>query len=57
MFEKISLYILPIMILLIFTTGIIKKVPIYEEFIEGAKDGFNVSIKIIPTYAWKICNQ
>lgn len=48
MFEKISLYILPIMILLIFTTGIIKKVPIYEEFIEGAKDGFNVSIKIIP---------
>ncbi len=40
--------ILPIMILLILTAGIARKVPVYEEFIEGAKDGFKVSIKIIP---------
>ena len=45
---NISLYILPIMILGILIAGIVKKVPIYEEFIEGAKDSFKVSISIIP---------
>ena len=48
MLENYSLYILPIMILFILTWGIVKKVPVYEEFIEGAKDGFNISVKIIP---------
>ena len=48
MIEKISLYILPIMILAILCAGIIKKVPVYEEFVEGAKDGFKVSVSIIP---------
>ncbi len=36
------------MILGILTFGLIKKVPVYEEFIEGAKDGFKVSVSIIP---------
>ena len=48
MIEKISLYILPLMILVILCAGIIKKVPVYEEFVEGAKDGFKVSVSIIP---------
>lgn len=48
MFEKVSLSILPILILIILTCGITKKIPVYEEFIEGAKDGFKVSITIIP---------
>ena len=48
MIEKISLYILPLMILFILSLALIKKVPVYEEFIEGAKDGFKVSISIIP---------
>lgn len=48
MFEIISAAILPIMILVILTFGILKRVPIYEEFVEGAKDGFKVSITIIP---------
>ncbi len=48
MIEKISLYILPLMILFILSFALIKKVPVYEEFIEGAKDGFKVSISIIP---------
>ena len=43
-----SIWILPLMILGILITGCIKKVPVYEEFIEGAKDGFKVSITIIP---------
>ena len=48
MLEKISSAVLPLLILIIITTGIVKKVPVYEEFIEGAKDGFKVSIGIIP---------
>lgn len=48
MVEKISLYILPIMILTIFCVAMAKKVLVYEEFIEGAKDGFKVSVSIIP---------
>ncbi len=46
--NNLSLYILPAMILYILTIGIFKKVPIYEEFTEGAKDGFKVAISIIP---------
>ena len=46
--SNLSLYILPLMILGILFAGIIKKVPVYEEFVEGAKDGFKVSISIIP---------
>ena len=48
MIEKISLYILPLMIISILSAGIVKKVPVYEEFIEGAKDGFKVAVSIIP---------
>ena len=38
--------ILFILIILVYAT--VKKVPVYEEFIEGAKDGFKVSVSIIP---------
>lgn len=48
MIETISLCILPLMILTILTFATIKKVPVYEEFVEGAKDGFKVSVSIIP---------
>jgi len=48
MFENVSVYILPAIILTILTLGMIKKIPIYEEFVEGAKDGFKVSVSIIP---------
>jgi len=46
--NNISLYILPVMILGILVAGCIKKVGVYEEFVEGAKDGFKVSVSIIP---------
>jgi len=48
MIEKMSIFILPTIILIILLTGVIKKVPVYEEFVDGAKDGFKVSISIIP---------
>lgn len=46
--QIISLWALPVIILLILTMGIIKKVPLYETFTDGAKDGFKVAINIIP---------
>jgi spore maturation protein B len=28
--------------------GLIRRVPVYEAFVDGAKDGFNVAVRIIP---------
>ena len=44
----ISLWALPVIIILILTIGLFKKVPLYETFTDGAKNGFQVSINIIP---------
>ena len=35
--------------------GLRKKINIYEEFIEGAKEGFNVSVRIIPYLIAMLC--
>ena len=35
MFEKFSLFLLPSLVLLIISIGTIKRVPVYEEFVEG----------------------
>jgi len=44
----ISLWALPLILITVLTCGIAKKVPVYETFTEGAKDGFKVAVKIIP---------
>ena len=46
--DILSLWALPSIILIILTVALIRKVPIYEAFIEGAKDGAKVSFNIIP---------
>lgn len=46
--DLISLWALPAIILIILTVAILKKVPVYESFIEGAKDGVKVSLNIVP---------
>ena len=52
MFQKlmqiISLWTLPAILILILTMGLYKKVPLYETFTDGAKDGFKVAVNIIP---------
>ena len=48
MINLISLWAIPVILFVLFTMGLIKKVPIYEEFTEGAKDGFKVAVNIIP---------
>jgi spore maturation protein B len=46
--NTLSLWALPAVILTILTVAMFKKVPIYEAFTEGAKDGFKVAVNIIP---------
>ncbi len=46
--NTLSLWLLPSIIIVILTTALLKKVPVYETFIDGAKDGIKVSINIIP---------
>ena len=44
----ISLWALPAIILIILTVALFRKVPLYEAFVEGAKDGVKVSFNIVP---------
>lgn len=46
--QVVSIIAIPMLIASFVGYGAIKKVKIYEVFIEGAKEGFNVAIRIIP---------
>lgn len=46
--QIVSTLAIPFIILLFVTYGVIKKVKIYESFIEGAKEGFQIAVRIIP---------
>ncbi|WP_275098433.1 nucleoside recognition domain-containing protein [Sedimenticola hydrogenitrophicus] len=46
--QVVSPWILPGLMLGFLLFGMLRRVPIYESFVEGAKDGFQVALKIIP---------
>ena len=46
--QTVSIWVLPVLILAVLVIGIAKKVPVYEEFVTGAKDGVKVGLDIIP---------
>ncbi|MGB5849456.1 MAG: nucleoside recognition domain-containing protein [Ignavibacteriaceae bacterium] len=46
--QILSTVAIPFLILIFIGYGAIKRVKVYEQFVEGAKDGFNIAIKIIP---------
>jgi len=46
--RSISPWIIPGLMLCFLTFGVIRRVRIYEVFVEGAKEGFQVAVKIIP---------
>lgn len=46
--EWLSVLAIPVIILFFLSFGYFKKVKVYEKFVEGAKEGFNVGVKIIP---------
>ncbi|RJS59593.1 spore maturation protein [Bacillus sp. PK3_68] len=43
-----SMWIIPIMIAFILLYGTFKKVPTYESFVEGGKEGIHIAVSIIP---------
>ena len=47
--SNLSNIIIPLVIFYIVAEGILAKTNIYEDFIKGAKDGFQVVIRIMPT--------
>jgi spore maturation protein B len=46
--DAISRWAIPVLLVGIPLVGIIRKVKVYDVFIEGAKEGFEVAIRIIP---------
>lgn len=40
---------IPLLFFVIISVGLIKKIPVFDTFIEGAKEGFKVVIDILPT--------
>lgn len=46
--DAISLWAMPVLLVTIPLVGIIRGVKVYDVFIEGAKEGFDVAIRIIP---------
>ncbi len=46
--DAISLWAMPVLLVAIPLAGIVRKVKVYDVFIEGAKEGFEVAVRIIP---------
>jgi spore maturation protein B len=46
--NSISQWAIPLLLLIIPIYGFIKKVPVYEKFVEGAEEGFRTAVRIIP---------
>jgi spore maturation protein SpmA len=53
--QVVSVIAIPMVILSFVIFAFIKKVKVYESFIEGAKEGFNVALKIIPYLVAMLC--
>jgi spore maturation protein B len=46
--DLLSVFVIPVIIIGFPLYGLYKRVPVYEEFVSGAKDGFQVAVNIIP---------
>jgi spore maturation protein B len=46
--DAISLWAMPVLLVAIPLAGILRGVKVYDLFIEGAKEGFDVAVRIIP---------
>lgn len=47
--SSIGFYVIPITILAIITVGILKKVNVFDEFLQGATQGLNSTVSLIPS--------
>jgi spore maturation protein B len=48
MMQQLTSLIIPLLILFIISYGLIKRIAVYEEFIEGAREGFSIAVNIMP---------
>lgn len=46
--RAISPWVIPLLMISFLLFGVLRRVPVYESFVEGAKDGFQVAVRIIP---------
>jgi spore maturation protein B len=46
--DALSLWAMPVLLVAIPLAGIVRKVKVYDVFIEGAREGFEVAVRIIP---------
>lgn len=46
--DKIGIYVMPVSVVLIILFGLIRKVPIFDAFLQGAKDGMKSTAGIAP---------
>ncbi len=53
--QIVSVVAIPLVILIFVSLAFIRKVKVYESFVEGAKEGFNVALKIIPYLVAMLC--
>jgi len=44
----LSVWVVPLFMVLILTTGIIRRVPMFDEFITGAGEGLKACVKVLP---------
>lgn len=51
----VSIWAIPVLIAFVCGLAIIKKVPVYSVFTEGAKEGFSTAIMIIPYLTAMLC--
>ena len=49
LFYYISDFMIPILIVYILVTGLVAKIPVYDEFVKGAAEGIHTVLKILPT--------
>ena len=47
--------VIPLLVFYILLYGLARKHNVYEEFLEGAKDGFHTVIQILPTLVGLMC--
>jgi spore maturation protein SpmB len=46
--KTLSPWVMPCLMVGFLVFGLVRKVPVYEAFVEGAKEGFQVAVRIIP---------
>jgi spore maturation protein SpmB len=52
----VSYFIIPLMLVGFPVYGLYKRVPVYESFVGGAKEGFQVAVRIIPYLVAKMAS-